>query len=86
LYVYLQTLIFILLFSVISFFFILISSIFFVFSSFLSFLFFFQMPNGTDKSFIDKLHNSCAQAKPYAKVLSNPQNFMVKHYAGQLKK
>ena len=42
------------------------------------------MPNGTDKSFIDKLHQSNASAKPYSKVLSNPNNFLVRHYAGDV--
>ena len=37
-----------------------------------------RMPNGTDKSFIDKLHTSNQTVKPYGKVLSNPNNFLVR--------
>jgi len=37
-----------------------------------------RMPNGTDKSFIDKLHTSNQAVKPYGKVLSNPNNFLVR--------
>lgn len=43
-----------------------------------------KMPNGSDRSFIDKLHGAHVQTKPYAKVLSNPQNFMIRHYAGDV--
>jgi len=43
-----------------------------------------RMPNGSDKSFIDKLHQTNANVKPYGTVRSNPLNFLVRHYAGDV--
>jgi myosin heavy subunit len=43
-----------------------------------------RMPNGTDKSFIDKLHMAHTATKPYVKVLANPMNFQIRHYAGDV--
>ncbi len=43
-----------------------------------------RMPNGSDKSFIEKLHQQNSAVKPYGKVLSNPMNFLVRHYAGEV--
>jgi len=43
-----------------------------------------RMPNGSDKSFVDKLHVANERVKPYGKVLSDPSNFLVRHYAGDV--
>lgn len=43
-----------------------------------------RMPNGSDRSFIDKMHQANGAVKPYGKVLSNPMNFLVRHYAGEV--
>ena len=43
-----------------------------------------RMPNGSDKSFVEKMHQANAAVKPYGKVLSNPMNFLVRHYAGDV--
>jgi len=43
-----------------------------------------RMPNGSDKSFVDKLHSANQGAKPYGKVIQNPMNFLVRHYAGDV--
>lgn len=41
-----------------------------------------RMPKSTDKSFLEKLHLAHDKKKEYGKVLSQPDNFIVKHYAG----
>src|SRR4051812_9153296 len=42
------------------------------------------MPNGNDKSCVDKMHQTQTSSKPYGKVLANPMQFLVRHYAGDV--
>ena len=45
------------------------------------------MPKGTDKTFVQKLiqkHKNELHTKEFDSVLSNPDMFLVKHYAGDV--
>ena len=40
------------------------------------------VPKGSDKGFLNKMHEHHARNRVYQKVMKNPKQFMVKHFAG----
>eukprot|EP00808_Paulinella_micropora_P018987 g73411.t1 len=43
-----------------------------------------KMPKGSDLGFVNKLHDKQASTECYAKIVSLPDHFTVKHYAGDV--
>jgi myosin VIIa len=42
------------------------------------------MPKGSDDTFLNKMHLQHSKSKYYQKVLKNPKQFVIQHYAGQV--